>query len=170
MAYVGTKSDHLATWFNLNSPVINGMGAGLYPTRGTITEGLAGGSANYNGLQIFVNRQMSAGLMATVAYTWSYTLDNSNGAFKTGTSDAGTRIFMTQAGPNLLANYGSSDQDQRHVFTASALYQLPIGRGRMFGKNMNRALDEVIGGWQMNGIINLASGTPIDVDLSGGNI
>ncbi|WP_263417158.1 TonB-dependent receptor [Terriglobus albidus] len=170
LAYVGTKSDHLMTWFNLNSPVIGGTGSGLYPNRGTITYGLAGGSGNYNGLQIFVNRQMSAGLLATVAYTWSHTLDNSNGAFKSGTSDAGARIFIMPSGPNLRANYGNSDQDQRHVFTASALYQLPFGRGRTFGRNMNRALDEVIGGWQTNTITSFASGTPIDINLNGGTI
>lgn len=171
VAYVGTKSDHLMTWFNLNSPVIGGNGtAGLYPTRGTITYGLAGGSANYNGLQVFVNRQLSAGLLATVAYTWSHTLDNSNGAFNSGTSSAGARVFINSGGPNLLANYGSSDQDQRHVFTASALYQLPFGRGRTFGRNMNRALDEVIGGWQTNTILSFASGTPIDLDLTSGKI
>lgn len=170
VAYVGTKSDHLMTWFNANAPVIGGTGAGLYANRGTITEGLAEGTAKYNGLQVYVNRQMSAGLMATIAYTWSHTLDNSNGAFKTGTSDAGTRIFNTSTGPNLLANYGNSDQDQRNVFTTSVLYDLPFGRNRMFGKNMNRALDEVIGGWQTNAIVNLASGTPIDIDVTGGKI
>ncbi|MDP9050792.1 MAG: TonB-dependent receptor [Acidobacteriota bacterium] len=170
VAYVGTKSDHLLTWFNTNASVIGGTGAGLYPTRGTITEGLAAGSSNYNGLQVYVNRQMSAGLMATVAYTFSHSLDNSNGAFKTGTSDPGTRIFITPNGPNLLANYGSSDQDQRNVFTTSVLYDLPFGRGRTFGKNMNHALDEVIGGWQLNTIVSLASGTPIDIDVSGGKI
>ncbi|QEE27463.1 TonB-dependent receptor [Terriglobus albidus] len=170
LAYVGTKSDHLMTWFNLNAPVIGGTGSGLYPNRGTITYGLAGGSGNYHGMQIFVNRQMSAGLLATVAYTWSHTMDNSNGAFNTGTSGAGSRVFITSGGPNLRANYGSSDQDQRHVFTASALYQLPFGRGRTFGHNMNRALDEVIGGWQTNTIMSFASGTPIDLNLNGGTI
>jgi Carboxypeptidase regulatory-like domain len=170
VAYVGTKSDHLMTWFNLNSPVIGGTGAGLYPTRGTITEGLAGGSANYNGLQVYVNRRMAAGLMATVAYTYSHALDNSNGAFNTGTSAPGTRIFITPNGPYLLGNYGSSDQDQRQVFTGSALYDLPFGRGKMIGGNMNRMLDEIVGGWQLNGIISLASGTPIDIDVTGGTI
>src|SRR6185312_17226198 len=105
----------------------------------------------------FVNRQMSAGLQATVAYTWSHALDDSNGAFKTGTSSPGSRIFIENGAPNLHANYGSSDQDQRHVFVASTIYQLPVGRGKMFGKDMNRGLDEIVGGWQMNSIVTLAS-------------
>jgi hypothetical protein len=71
----------------------------------------------------------------------------------------------------MRANYGNSDQDQRHVFVLSSLYELPFGRGKMYGKNMNRGLDEVIGGWQINGIVNFASGTPIDFSTNGiGNI
>ena len=60
IAYVGNKSDHLMTWFNLNSPVLGGTGTGLYPNRGNIDEGLAGGTSKYAGLQVFVNRQMSS--------------------------------------------------------------------------------------------------------------
>ena len=172
LAYVGTLSQHLMTWFNANGPVLNGTGNGLYPTRGTITEGLAGGTAHYNGLQVFVNRQMSSGLQATVAYTYSHTLDNSNGAFNGGSAAPGARFFITSQGPDFAANYGNSDQDQRHVFVTSALYQLPFGRGRMFGSNINKGVDEALGGWQLNGILSLASGTPIDFSTNGagGNI
>ncbi len=167
MAYVGTLSQHLMTWYNANAPVLNGNGSGLYTNRGTITEGLAGGTAHYNGLQVFVNHQMSAGLQATVAYTWSHTLDNSNGAFNGGSAAPGARVFINQQGVNLASNYGNSDQDQRHVFVTSALYQLPFGRGKMFGANMNKGLDQVVGGWQVNGILDLASGNPIDFSTNG---
>lgn len=167
IAYVGTRSQHLMTWFNANAPLLNGTGAGPYSNRGTITEGLAGGTAKYNGLQVYLNRQVNTGLLATVAYTWSHTLDNSNGAFNSGTAGAGTRIFITPTGPDLRANYGNSDQDQRNVFVASAVYQLPFGRGRRFGGDMSRALDEAVGGWQLNTILSLGSGTPIDLNTTG---
>jgi hypothetical protein len=102
-----------------------------------------------------------------VAYTYSHTLDNSNGAFNGGAAASGARFFSTAQGPDIRANYGNSDQDQRHVFVTSALYKLPLGRGRMFGANMNKGVDEIVGGWQVNGILNLASGTPIDFSTSG---
>ena len=168
IAYVGNKSDHLMTWYNANAPFLGGTGAGLYPNRGTITEGLAGGSAKYDGLQIYLDRHVSSSLLATVAYTWSHSRDNSNGAFSSGTgASTSGRIFITPSGVDLPANYGNSDQDQRNVFVASAVYSLPIGRGKMLGKNMNRALDEVVGGWQLNTIINLDSGTPVDFSTDG---
>jgi hypothetical protein len=169
IAYVGNKGDHLMTWYNANSPVLNGDGTGLYPNRGTITEGLAGGTSKYDGLQVYLDRHVGSSFLATVAYTWSHTRDNSNGAFSSGAglASAGGRIFITPTGPDLRANYGNSDQDQRNVFVASAVYSLPFGRGQMFGKNVNRAMDEVIGGWQLNTIINLASGNPMDLNTTG---
>ena len=53
----------------------------------------------------------------------------------------------------------SNDVSQR--FVASFVYALPFGRGRHFAGNMNRYLDIVAGGWQMNGIVTLQTGQPI---------
>ncbi|WP_353069733.1 TonB-dependent receptor [Tunturibacter empetritectus] len=168
IAYVGNKTDHLMTWYNANAPVLDGTTKGLYPNRGTITEGLAGGSSKYDGLQVYLDRHVGSSFLATVAYTWSHSRDNSNGAFSSGAgASASGRIFITQQGVDLPANYGNSDQDQRNVFVASAVYSLPVGRGKMFGSNMNRALDEAIGGWQLNTIVTLDSGTPIDFSTNG---
>ena len=72
---------------------------------------------------------------------------------------------------NTKINKGNSGLDQRNVFVASALYDLPVGRGRMLGSNMNRALDAVVGGWQMNTIVQAETGTPYSVVFNqyGGN-
>jgi hypothetical protein len=166
VAYVGNKSEHLMTWFNANAPVL-GTGAATYANRQTINEGDAEGAGNYNGLQVSLNRNVGNNLMVTAAYTYSHTLDNSNGAFSTGTSGAGTRFFITQAGPSYQLNYGNSDQDQRQAFVASAVYNLPFGHGQQFGANVPRLLDEVLGGWQTNAIVTLDSGTPFDINTSG---
>jgi len=56
------------------------------------------------------------------------------------------------------------DVPQRAVISFD--YQLPIGRGRAFGKGMNRVLDGLIGGWEVSGIILLSSRTPLGVTQS----
>jgi hypothetical protein len=170
IAYVGTSSQHLMTWFNLNNQVFNSApNTYLYSdASGTafssIDRGLANGASNYNGLQVYLNSKMHNGIQYTAAYTWSHALDDSNGAFSTGTNGAG--IFILPTGPDFRANYGSSDEDMRHVFTFSALAQLPFGRGKMFASNIPTALNEVIGGWQLNTITTLESGTPVTVTTS----
>jgi len=167
IAYVGTKSDHLMTWFNLNNTILGSANSKLYTNRATIQEGCACGTSHYDGLQLSLNRDVSKSLTATVAYTYSHTLDNSNGAFSTGTSGAGTRVFINSTGPNLYANYGNSDQDQRNVFVTSALYRLPFGRGQKFAHDIPVLMDELIGGWQINPLVTIAGGTPIDFDAGG---
>jgi Carboxypeptidase regulatory-like domain len=168
ISYVGTSSQHLMSWFNLNSQILDAdPNTKLYANLDTVNRGVANGASNYNGLQIFLNSRLSHGIQYTAAYTWSHTLDDSNGAFSTGTSGAGTRIFILPGGAaDFKANYGNSDQDERHVFTFSALAELPFGKGKMFGSHVPTAVNEVIGGWQLNAITTLQSGTPFDVSTT----
>jgi hypothetical protein len=167
---VGNKSDHLATYFNANSPVL-GTGLPTYANRQSITEGDAEGTGRYSGLQLSFNRSVGNNLYITSAYTWSHTLDNSNGAFNSGTNSPGTRFFITSTGPSFRLNYGNSDQDQRHTFVSSLVYNLPFGHGQQFGAHVSRLLNEVVGGWQTNAIVTVDGGTPFDVNTSGiGNI
>lgn len=167
VAYVGTASQHLSTWFNINSQPLNtAPGTALYKDAhgvnfGSINYGPNNGSSHYNALQVFVNSKIHDGIQYTAAYTWAHSLDDSSGAFGTGTGGAG--IFITSAGPDMKANYGSSDQDQRQVFTFSALAELPFGKGKRFASNIPWALNEAIGGWHLNVITTLDSGTPITV-------
>ena len=53
-----------------------------------------------------------------------------------------------------------SQFDRPHRFTFAGVYELPIGRGRKLGNNMNRVLDAFIGGWQLNGTYEWQSGEP----------
>lgn len=167
VAYVGTSSQHLSTWFNINNQVFNSApNTHLYKDAsgtafGSIQRGEANGASNYNALQVYLNSRMRHGIQYTAAYTWSHSLDDSNGALGTGTSGAG--IFIMPTGPDFKANYGSSDQDQRQVFTLSALGELPFGKGKMFAANIPTALNEVVGGWHLNVMTTLESGTPVTV-------
>ncbi len=56
---------------------------------------------------------------------------------------------------------GHASFDQRHRLVASTIYDLPFGRGRKFGSNINQAADYVVGGWTVTGITSFATGFPI---------
>ena len=60
-------------------------------------------------------------------------------------------------------NYSWSDFDRRHVFNLQFIAELPFGRGKMFGSDIPRALDWIIGGWQLSGLANYSSGRPFTV-------
>lgn len=167
IAYVGTHVGNVATPFNANASAI-GTGLQWFPVGGAINPQGVGnigeyamiGHANYNALQTKLNRRLSNGLMVTAAYTWSHAMDNSADALSTA---PGGIVVGSGGVPLLNYQYGSSDNDQRHLFAASVIYELPFGRGKSFGHDMSKAVDYVVGGWQWNNIIVLATGTPMDI-------
>jgi hypothetical protein len=157
LAYVGTQMTDLTTIYNANQ-------AGWFPTIGSIRTSANIGSGNYNGLQASLNRRMTKGLQYTVSYTWSHTLDNANG----GVSDPDSHIVVDNKGNALLNyNWGNASTDIRHVLVGSVMYELPWGKGRTWLSNAPKAVDMVLGGWQLSQIVTLMSGSPFDV--TGGN-
>ena len=155
LAYVGSHSNNLATYYPYNNYEI-GTGNKPLPTFGNITYIDYNGIANYDGLQVHAEHR-EKNIMFTGSYTWSHTLDNSPGAFTGATLQA-----FYEPG----YNYGNSNQDQRHIFTSSILYELPFGKGRRFGNNFNEPMELVLGGWQVNVIAQLATGTPVDLSTA----
>ena len=165
IAYVGTQQANLATPYNANNQPLGGGGK-QFPQLGSVNVYGFIGSGRYDALQTSVTRQMRGGFQYTAAYTWSHTRDDSNGAFST--TGGGGRIFLDNAfRPVLAYNRGNADGDIRNAFVFSSLYELPFGRGRQFGSDIPTALDYVIGGWQLNNIVNLTSGSPIDLSVNG---
>lgn len=165
IAWVGTKADHLMTWFNYTNQQL-ATNSQLFPGRGlNVTAGGAFGTSHYNGLQLQLNKRMNRGLQGTLAYTWSHAADDSNGAFSINTNSP---IFVDSTGRVLLSqNKGNSDTDQRHAFVGTLMYELPFGRGKQWGSNWSRAMDNVLGGWQLNNIVSLGTGTPFDITIDG---
>jgi hypothetical protein len=110
----------------------------------------------YNALQLEVRRRFAGGLYFQGNYTFQKTLTNSRGTDQ--------RRFEFQLDPrrdNL--EYGRADYDQTHVFNFNSIYELPFGRGKWIGGGAGPWLDRLIGGWQFNSIVRLASGSPISV-------
>jgi hypothetical protein len=173
LAYVGTHMSNIATPFNANENILSPssvpatnwfpFGGAINPMGvGAINEYAMIGSGNYNGLQTKLTRRMTNGLTGTVAYTWSHTLDNAASSL----GGPGGIVVGPNGTPLLNYQYGNSNDDQRQLFAASAIYELPFGRGKHFGGDMSKTADYVVGGWQWNNVIVKATGTPIDISGS----
>lgn len=158
VGYVGNIATHLATGYNFNSKPFSASASAptAFPTLGQVVYNLNNGVSHYNSLQAQLNYRASKGLTMTSSYTWAHNIDNTNGYL--GFYAVSDLYFYDHR-----LNKGNSTLDQRHVFVASALYNLPFGHGQMFGSNMNRGLDYVIGGWQLNTIVQAQTGTPFSV-------
>ena len=153
LAYVGTHGSRLSTYYPYNIDQF-GTGKQNFPGMGSINYNNYNGISNYNGLQVHAEHHAANGLTGTVSYAWSHTLDDSPGAFQGQTA----ALYYDP-----MADYGNSSQDQRQVFSTSALYLLPFGRGQRWGANDSLPMDWLIGGWQTSVIALLQTGTPVDL-------
>jgi hypothetical protein len=68
----------------------------------------------------------------------------------------------TQNPYNLQADKGPSATDLPHIFSAAWVYALPFGKGGALSSG-STVLNTLIGGWNLNGVLSLSSGTPFDV-------
>lgn len=159
LAYVGTKGTHLSTFYDINRPAYN-AGIKRFPSLGTIPVNDTSGDSIYHGLHVQAERRLNAGLQFTGSYTWSHAIDNSPPGFDSDYRYGGNMVDPFQWQTKERAN---SNLDVRNRFVLSALYELPFGHGKMVGNNWGSVENAILGGWQMNPIVTLASGFPFDV-------
>jgi hypothetical protein len=127
------------------------------------------GDQSYNALQALLQKRLSAGLQFSAAYTYSKCMTNNLGYYGQG-GQSGQSNYYYQNIYNAAAEWGPCDYDATHNFVANAIYDLPVGRDRAFGKNLNKVADAFIGGWQASGILMLHTGFPLTItaaDASG---
>jgi hypothetical protein len=169
VGYVGTRGRNLILYYNLNGRIVE-PGTNVPCPRGEATAPcyptLAGnpvrvrddnGRSQYDSLQIQLERRFTRGWQYRAAYTFSKTKDNGEGAF-----DA-----VADSGINFIEPFTTSRIDFPHVFSFESVWEIPFGRGRIYGSDIPGALDAIIGGWQLNGIFRAQSGQPFDIRRGG---
>lgn len=129
---------------------------------------LNGGYVNYDSFTLKVAKDLSHGLSFLLSYTGSKQLDDYSGIENVGNTTGGIQNIYNPA-----AEYAVSSNDISRNLVISGIYDLPFGRGRMFGAHWNRGMDLVLGGWQVNGITTQQTGFPLspstqDTSQSGG--
>jgi hypothetical protein len=180
VAYVGNKGTKLNGFRNLNQRAVitnaNGSqtaGARPYPAFGDIQWMENRVLSNYNSLQVRLEKRFSRGLSALLSYTWGKALTEAPDHISTSSVGAGfdTGTFREpQNGNNLKAERGLAEFDIKQRFVASYIYELPLGHGRRWGTNWNKAADLFLGGWQLSGIHVLQGGLGLTATLAGSTV
>jgi hypothetical protein len=116
------------------------------------------GRTQYDSLQIKAETKTPRyGLYALFSYTYSKTYDN-------GLSDGlgsltSAPYFPLPNWENL--DWGLSQINLNHNFTASVIYDLPFGRGKKFGNDWSGVTNTLLGNWQLTLIEKITSGFPV---------
>lgn len=121
------------------------------------------GFSNYHSLQTRLQRRYSNGLSLLLSYTLSKTLVHGAGYSNREIDAAGSPPLDTR---NRDLEKRLASFDRKHVAIVSWTYELPFGKGKKFLGN-SRALDLLVGGWQLNGIHNFRTGAPVFIGGGG---
>ncbi|MGB7549504.1 MAG: TonB-dependent receptor [Terracidiphilus sp.] len=117
----------------------------------------------YNALEVRFQKRESQYVSFEGNYTWSKAEDDSSVGFNAfvGYLDTGN----PQELDNLKREWSISANDATNRLVAAVVADSPIGRGKLIGSNMNRALNAVVGGWQGSTMMTYQSGTPMPVSM-----
>jgi hypothetical protein len=120
-------------------------------------------SSDYHGGTFTLRQRFRNTLTYDINYTFSKSMDDVSGL----QTDAPFTPFVLNA-LDLQQQRAVSDFDVRHVVNANAIWQLPMGRGRMLLGDTNSVADAILGGWQLTGIFRWNSGLPVEAPLDFG--
>ena len=164
VGYQGSSTTHMLYRLDINNPGpdpnIPANRRRLRPERTGVTIFEPGAIANYNALVTRLEKRFSGGLTFLSSYTWSHNIDNNTQFLDTG-------LFNVANVYDRDAERSTANIDMTHNYTTSFTWELPFGKGRAMGSNWGGAMDAVLGGWQVGGILALRSGFPFEVTFPG---
>ncbi len=124
------------------------------------------GRSNYHAMVLTLRKRYSGGTQFDVNYTLSKSEDMGSqvergSAFGNFGNGGNSGFLINSFDPEL--NYGVSDFDLRHQINVNGLADLPFGRGKRFGSNVNSLVNGLIGDWSVAGLMRWTSGFPFNV-------
>ena len=131
--------------------------ARLFPNWGRINTRATGANESYHSLQLDASHRFQHGLEFDSVFTWAKALADNQGPDNTsfaGESGGGRSSSVLDR----HADFGNVAGTRRLLWNTTALYDLPVGRGRLIGTAMPRVLDAVVGGWRLSNIFSWQSG------------
>ena len=119
--------------------------------------------SHYNGMEVRLQRAFANGASFQFSYTLSKSMDTRS-FDPTSTVVSGGTLQSAGDTPfdlhNRYDNYALSDFDRRHAIQGQWTYELPFGTNRKLLSHAPKALNEVVGGWEVAGFLTVFSPRP----------
>jgi trimeric autotransporter adhesin len=155
LSYIGTRGGNLDL---LRAPNRGPTGTTITGVQPFIWES-SDAHSTLHALLLRARKRMSQGVTLGGTYTWSKSMDDAS-------SLGGSGGTVAQNDQDLAAEWSLSSFDVRHRFTGDFSLELPFGQGRRW-VNREGLLDEIVGGWMLNGTVSFSSGTPFTPRVAG---
>jgi hypothetical protein len=160
VAYIGNEAHHLQKNWNPwdgsspGSQTYNLAENPFYPKYSYMQEINSIGNGLYNALLVKFQRQFTHGLSILANYTWQKSLSDAT---------EGSNGTLNQDKSCFRCDWGPTTSNIPQSLVVSAVAEVPVGRGRFIGRDMNRVLDAVVGGWSADAIVTMQGGSPFSV-------
>jgi hypothetical protein len=174
-SYIGMRVNHLVWAPSYNDMSYSDSVAATdrpltdrpFPNWGIINNRASSANSLYNAFQLEANRRFHNGLSFNSTYTLAKnTADNQAHQQSFADENGGSRATYFD---DRSLDYGEVFGTRRHRWITTALYDLPFGRNRMFGKNWNTPINAVLGGWRLSNIFLVQSGAFVTPYFNGGD-
>lgn len=119
------------------------------------------GNTNYHGVSLGLRQRLSKGLSYQVSYTRSRLMDDASSVFDASILTGPVANYPVADSFNRRLERDYSTGDIPHVFVASAVWDVPFGRGR--ARQASGALGTLVNDWSLAALVTLQSGTPVAV-------
>ena len=168
VSYIGSETHQLVwapdentlPYSTTTSAVVAPISSRLFPNWGRINTRATGANESYNSLQFEASHRLQHGLEYHSGFTWAKALADDQGPAGTGFGGEGGGNGSNRSTSilNRHVDFGNVYGTRRLRWNTTALYDLPMGRGKLFGNDMPRAADMIVGGWRLSSILTVQSG------------
>ncbi len=157
LAYMGNSAHRQQNRYDFNQcPVGDDLACDRsqrpYPQYSSLLRSDFNGNSSYNAFVARFQHRVSGGLNLRAEYTFAKALVDGWESGGASNTQIATKRFLDKD----LASF-----DTRHRMVLSAIWDVPFGRGRLYGSGSSRALDLIAGGWTLTTITTFQTGTPI---------
>ncbi len=116
----------------------------------------------YHSFLLNFEKRMSGGFVMLASYSFGKLISDGINGFAFAGSELVNVLDYQNGKYNRTAERSIEATDSAGRFVFSSIYELPFGKGKRWTSSSN-AVNRVIGGWQVDGVLTLQSGTPLRI-------
>lgn len=154
LSYIGSRSLKIVHQVDYNQPPASTQpfsnSRKPFPLWNTIFSRVNGQTAKYHALQAEFDRRFAGGLTLQSSYTWAGNWSDGGDGNETGS--------LIEDSFNRRREWSNVEFARPHRWLTVWLWDLPLGRGRRFGRGLPAVADHIIAGWELSGILLFQSG------------
>lgn len=168
VSYVGSHGYNLEHLLDRNTAIPQTDASGVFPffaagsprrnsRWGEMRDYAFDASSYYNAFGLTLKKRFTRGYTMQVAYTYGKSTDNASAA-GVGENTGGPSMGLSMFPENINFDHALSGFDIRNRVVINGSWDLPFGRGHRLGGGSNGLVDQIAGGWTVNGILTASDG------------